>query len=96
MRVQAESEGQRLTEEESLTTAALLFAAGFETVQLTGRRVSNDTEISRTPIAGGHRVVAYLGAANRDPDRFPDPDRLDLSRDSLTLRGYLKMPVSVR
>ena len=28
----------------------------------------------------GARVVAVLAAANRDPNRFPDPDRLDLLR----------------
>jgi cytochrome P450 len=28
----------------------------------------------------GEQAVAILGAANRDPDQFPDPDRLDVGR----------------
>jgi cytochrome P450 len=28
----------------------------------------------------GHFVMVLLGAANRDPAQFPDPDRLNLAR----------------
>lgn len=183
--VTAESEGDLLSEDDVLTTAALLFAAGFETtthlmgnglvallghpdqqrrlrddpgvvqaaveellrwdspLQITGRTALRDTEFVGVPVRAGERVVCYLGAANRDPRRFIDPDRLDLGRtdnapmsfgggihyclgaplarlegqvafpallsrypqiglagaperrNSLTLRGYLRLPVTV-
>jgi hypothetical protein len=32
-------------------------------------------------IQKGSRIVVVLAAANRDPNRFPDPDRLDLLRE---------------
>jgi cytochrome P450 len=177
-------EDDRLTDDELVTMAALLFSAGFETtthllgnglvallahpdqadalrndpelapaaveelirfdssVHITGRMALADTEVAGVPIAAGSRLVCYLGAANRDPDRFTEPDRLDLTRreggpmsfgggahyclgaplarleaqlaipallkrypnlrlaegaqrrDSLTLRGYLSLPVT--
>jgi len=175
--VAAEAGGDRLTEDELLTMAALLFGAGFETttnllanglvaldrnpgqafgdpavaveellrydspVQIVSRVAYEDVELGGTTVAAGERVVAYLGAGNRDPERFADPHRLDLARadnaplsfgggihyclgaplarleaqiafpallrrfpgleigtpvrrDSLTLRGYLSLPVS--
>ncbi|MFD9223403.1 cytochrome P450 [Streptomyces sp. NPDC060064] len=35
-----------------------------------------------TEIPGGVPVLVSLGAANRDPERFPSPDQLDLNRDA--------------
>ncbi|SDQ86507.1 cytochrome P450 [Quadrisphaera sp. DSM 44207] len=49
-------------------------------VQLVRRMALEDTEISGARIRAGERVVAHLGAGNRDPQRFADPDRLDLTR----------------
>jgi cytochrome P450 len=49
-------------------------------VQLTGRIPLRDMEIGGRTLARGQQVVALIGAANRDPEQFPDPDRLDLTR----------------
>ena len=49
-------------------------------VQHTARIAPADMQLGAKMILKGSRVVAGLAAANRDPNRFPDPDRLDLLR----------------
>ncbi|MET9311211.1 cytochrome P450 [Kribbella sp. NPDC003505] len=49
-------------------------------VQVTTRTARKDAEISGTAIPAGAGLVLLLGAANRDPQRFPQPDRFDPSR----------------
>ena len=49
-------------------------------VQHTARIAPADMQLGGKTIQKGSRVVAVLAAANRDPNRFPDPDRLDLLR----------------
>jgi cytochrome P450 len=49
-------------------------------VQLTARHVLADLEVGGRRVGEGETVLAVLGAANRDPAQFPDPDRLDLAR----------------
>jgi len=116
----------RLREDEVVSTAILLFAAGFETttnligngllalvrhpdqlarlaasvedpaavqraveellrydspVQLDGRAVARPVEVAGRHFEAGESVMTLLGAANRDPRRFTDPERLDLTRD---------------
>jgi cytochrome P450 len=44
------------------------------------RTARRDTEVAGTPIKQGEKVVMYFGAANRDPAKFAEPERLDLSR----------------
>ncbi|WP_432995649.1 cytochrome P450 [Dactylosporangium sp. CA-233914] len=116
---QAQAADDRLTDEEVLSSAALLFAAGFETttnllsnglvallanpgqrdvlaehpeaaveellrydspVQIASRLVMADVDVAGVTIEEGERIVAYLGAGNRDPQRFADPDELRLDR----------------
>jgi cytochrome P450 len=42
--------------------------------------LTQDVSLGGKTLPAGARVVAVIGSANRDPARFPDPDRLDLSR----------------
>lgn len=46
------------------------------------RFTSEDVELGGTVIPRGAVVALTLAAANRDPERFPDPDRLDITRDA--------------
>ncbi|MEU0185383.1 cytochrome P450 [Streptomyces sp. NPDC001902] len=121
--IAAHDEGDRLTEQEMVSTCVLLLNAGHEaTVNTTGngwwtlfrhpeqlaelraapeellptaieellrfdtplqmfeRWVLDDIEVGGTVIPRGSEVALLFGSANRDPERFPDPDRLDLSR----------------
>ena len=121
--IEAEDKGDQLTEHELISTAILLFAAGFETtthligngvlallrnpeqlarlradrslvrlaveellrfdspVQIALRTAYEDLTIAGHHIPTGSVVLALLGAANRDPARFSDPERLDVGRD---------------
>ena len=50
-------------------------------VQMTSRFASEDVNLSDGKTAKrGDLVLFIMGAANRDPNHFPDPDRLDLQR----------------
>jgi cytochrome P450 len=49
-------------------------------VQYTGRRVAADLVLHGHTLRRGDLVVALIGAANRDPARYGDPDRLDVTR----------------
>lgn len=50
-------------------------------VQIDGRSALVDTELpDGTPVPEGQTVITLLGAANRDPARFPHPDTFDVAR----------------
>jgi cytochrome P450 len=49
-------------------------------VQFTHRVAREDLEIGGKHIAKGQLVFVVLAAANRDPEQFPEPDRLDVTR----------------
>jgi len=121
--VQAEQDGDKLSNEELTANIILLFGAGHETtvnligngllalhrnpdqlerlrsnpalapnaveellrydssVQATGRTTLEDVdEIGGIALPKGQSVICLLGAANRDPAAYADPDRLDITR----------------
>lgn len=48
-------------------------------VQWLYRRTLRDTELVDVAIPAGESVIVYFGAANRDPDAYPEPERFDLA-----------------
>jgi len=49
-------------------------------VQRTARIPSEDVAIGGKTIGKGEMVMPFIGAADRDPAQFPEPDRLDIGR----------------
>ncbi len=49
-------------------------------VQATSRVATEDIEFEGKVVARGESVIIALGGANRDPETFVDPDRLDVTR----------------
>jgi cytochrome P450 len=75
------AELDRLRREPALVPSAVEELLRYDgPVQRTSRIAHADVEIDGRTIAKGAMVVALIGAANRDPAQFPDPDRLDLAR----------------
>ena len=53
-------------------------------VQVTSRTTLEDVDdIGGIPLAKGQSVLCLLGAANRDPAIYPNPDRLDITRTNI-------------
>ena len=50
-------------------------------VQRLFRVAARDVEVSGQAIAQGDRITLFYGAANRDPEAFPEPDAFRLDRD---------------
>jgi cytochrome P450 len=71
----------RLRADPSLIPSAVEELLRYESPsQHTARLAPDDVELGGVPIRRQQAVIAVMGAANRDPARFADPDRLDLER----------------
>jgi cytochrome P450 len=72
---------RRLRESPGLIASAVEELLRYDgPVQRTARIPSEDVTIGGRTIGKGEMVLPFIGAADRDPAQFPDPDRLDLTR----------------
>ena len=74
-------ERRRLTADPSLIDTAVDEILRFQSPNQLGNRITVEPcEFHGETVAPGTRIHLCIGAANRDPRQFADPDRLDLSR----------------
>ncbi|NKI71289.1 cytochrome P450 [Collimonas pratensis] len=73
---------QTLQADPALLPSALKELLRFDSpVQYTGRRLKVDVEMHGQLMKKGDLVIPLIGAANRDPAKFSEPDRLDIRRN---------------
>jgi cytochrome P450 len=72
---------RRLRDDPSLIPAGVEEMLRYDSpVQFTSRILKADVELGGKVLRAGQTVLLLLGAANRDPEQFPDPDRFDVGR----------------
>ncbi len=70
-----------LREPERMPNAVEEFLRYDSSVQLTGRHAMEDAEIAGVELPKGRMVITILGAANRDPAAYQNPEQLDITRE---------------
>jgi len=82
-------EWARLRNDPSLARNAFEEAVRFESpVQTFFRTTTKDVDIGGHDIGEGEKILMFLGAANRDPRRWADPDRYDITRKTSGHVGF--------
>lgn len=72
---------QALRDHPAMISLAVMELLRYESpVQLTSRLAKENIQIGGKQISAGQEILLCLGAANRDPAQFDEPDRLNLSR----------------
>jgi cytochrome P450 len=79
----------RLRADPSLAPTAVEELIRYDSpLQLFERTAAEDTPIGGVTVRAGQKIAALLGAANRDPAVFADPDRLDVARSPNPHLGF--------
>ncbi|MDJ0942776.1 MAG: cytochrome P450 [Kiloniellales bacterium] len=74
-------ERRRLIEDPGLIKTAVEEVLRFESSNQLGNRITTEpVEIGDVEMPAETRITLCIGAANRDPAHFPDPDRFDIAR----------------
>ncbi len=80
---------ERLHAEPALARGAFEEAIRFESpVQTFFRTTGCALELGGAALPEGTKVLMFLAAANRDPRKFPDPDRFDIARNAAGHVGF--------
>jgi hypothetical protein len=75
------TEYEKLHADPTLARPAFEEALRWEsTAQAFFRTAGRDTEIAGVPVPENTKVLCFLAGANRDPRKWPDPDRYDIRR----------------
>jgi cytochrome P450 len=75
---------RRLQDDPSLVSNAVEELLRYDSsVQVTGRVALEDVAVGSTAVPKGEGVLCLLGAANRDPAVYPEPDRLNVTRRNI-------------
>nr|WP_197703821.1 cytochrome P450 [Variibacter gotjawalensis] len=83
----------RIIADPSLARLAVEEALRIESSNQLGNRLTTaDTEIGGVPVSRGSFVTLCIGAANRDPAVFAEPDRFDIGRQPNRHLGYASGP----
>jgi len=80
---------KRLRTDPSLARNAFEEAVRFESpVQTFFRTTTREVELGGATIGEGEKVLMFLGSANRDPRRWAEPDRYDITRKTSGHVGF--------
>ncbi len=84
---------QKLRAEPRLVANAVEEGLRYESpVQMLGREAAEDVAVGGITVSKGEHVMVLIGAANRDPAVFPDPDRFDVTRTDIDHLAFAAGP----
>jgi cytochrome P450 len=76
------AEAEALASDLSLVPSAMEEALRYDApVQFMFRQTTTDVEVRGQHIPSGSGALVLFGSANRDAEKYPDPDRFDVRRD---------------